>query len=187
MTYDPGTTTAHDMDMGRRVHHPDVVRTVSGRYVSVLDPSIDDIDLLDIAHGLSMVCRYGGHVAAHYSVAEHSLNVAAQLQRMYQEPELTIAGLMHDASEAYIGDMVRPLKHSTQLEAFRTVEHRLEQVIGAKFNLRFAADPRIKQIDNEILPWEMAMIRDSKVRVAPHVADVRYAFIEMARELGVGE
>lgn len=142
MSGDAGTRTAHDMDMTRRVHHPDVVRTISGRYLNVFEPDVDDIDLGDIAHGLSMVCRYGGHVAAHYSVGEHSLNVAAQLDRMYGE-------------------------------------HTLEALIHAKFGTtEAAADPRVKQIDDEILPWEMAMVRDSAVRVAPTTTAVRDAFLE---------
>lgn len=184
MTYDPGTNMATDWDLARRVRQRETIRTISGRYVNLIVPDPADIDINDIAHGLAMFCRYGGHVAAHYSVAEHSLNVAAQLHRMFGDDALTLAGLLHDASEAYLGDVVRPLKHSDGMVGYREAEARMEAVIAVRFNLTMTEDPRLKTIDNEILPWEMAMIRDSRVRVAPDPIAVRRAFIDAFCEHG---
>jgi len=182
MTYDPGTSTVNDMDadhvaLGGSV--VGVIRVRSGAYIDLFDPTPDVIHIQDIAHALSMVCRFGGHTATHYSVAEHSLHVASQLERQYRDPRLTLAGLLHDAEEAYTGDMVRPLKHDPSMAMFRAVGDTLHLVIHDKFGvLDLLDDPRIKAIDNEILPWEMAMIRDCEWRVPPAPDVVRRAFLD---------
>lgn len=185
MTYDPGTNLATDHDLARKKAQASSVRTITGRYIDVLNPDTGDIVIEDIAHGLAMICRYGGHVAAHYSVGEHSLNVAAQLRRMFGDEHLALAGLLHDASEAYLGDVVRPLKHADDMATYRLVEALMEVQIARRFGVSDVMhDARIKQIDNEILPWEMAMIRDSAVRVAPDPAVVRAAFLTAFYDLG---
>lgn len=149
------------------------IRTHSGAYVDVLDPQERDIFTVDIAHGLAHTNRFNGHTQAAYSVAEHSLNVGAQLWRTYRDRKLTLCGLLHDASEAYIGDVVRPLKRL--MPDYKDIETRLMEVIGRCYGLTLAEleDPRVKQVDNEILAWEMAMIRDNRVRVAPDPMTVR--------------
>lgn len=88
---------------------PFEVETVSGRYVDLARPTAAMIELVDVAHGLSMTCRYGGHCARFYSVAEHAVLVAEKLERE-GHPEFALAGLHHDDAEAYLGDVPRPLK-----------------------------------------------------------------------------
>jgi len=88
-----------------------VVRVVGGGLVDVLKPARESIHIEDIAHALSMLCRYGGHTPEHYSVAQHSCLVAQLL-----EPRLRIYGLLHDAAEAYLGDVVSPLKGQLALK-----------------------------------------------------------------------
>src|ERR1051326_5760594 len=79
--------------------------THTGKQFWPLDARVDEIDIEDIAHGLSHICRFGGHCRHFYSVAQHSVLVSRAVPL-----QLRMAGLLHDATEAYIGDMVRPLK-----------------------------------------------------------------------------
>ncbi|WP_336605416.1 phosphohydrolase [Stutzerimonas kunmingensis] len=81
------------------------ILTRSGRRFDLLAPEADHISTLDIAHALSQLCRFNGHTSRHYSVAQHSLLVASIVPAEHQ-----LAALLHDATEAYVGDMVRPLK-----------------------------------------------------------------------------
>ena len=96
----------------------------SGRVVDILRPRPDDIDFSDIANGLARVQRFGGQInAEHYSVAEHSVLVSRLCL-----PHNAILGLLHDASEAYIGDCVTPLKR--QIPTYYTIEERWMLAIG---------------------------------------------------------
>ena len=74
-----------------------------------------DVCITDIAHALSLICRFGGHTTEHYSVAQHSLLVARILSVMDASPAVQVAGLMHDAHEAYIGDIPTPIKDALGL------------------------------------------------------------------------
>lgn len=108
--------------------HEPWIQIYSGKPFPFLSPGVSDIDILDIAHALSMQCRFNGHVKKFYSVAEHSINVS------YEVPEKhALAGLLHDAAEAYIGDMVSPLKD--HMPEFREIEHRIEAAIYRRFNV----------------------------------------------------
>src|SRR5580704_106133 len=107
--------------------------TISGKQLFLLDPRPEDIDINDIAISLSNLCRFGGHVDYFWSVAAHSLLVAQLLPR-----PLKLAGLLHDAAEAYIVDIPRPLK--LLLPQYMEIEHRIEAAIGAKFGVSFS-DP----------------------------------------------
>jgi uncharacterized protein len=94
------------------------MQTYTGRQFYPMNPRPDEIDFRDIAHGLAMVCRYGGHTRRFYSVAEHTVHVSRFLEEQAiaagahaRDVELVaLEGLLHDAAEAYVGDMVRPLK-----------------------------------------------------------------------------
>ena len=93
------------------------ILTHSGKRVQfeAFDPACIDIE--DIAHALSMVCRFAGHCPRHYSVAQHSMLVADLVSEEYK-----LAALLHDASEAYLGDVTSPLKHSGQMRGYRELE-----------------------------------------------------------------
>lgn len=116
--------------------------TRSGNKFFPLDPKPDEIRIEDIAFALSNICRFGGHVEF-YSVAEHCCHVSDACP-----PSLRLAGLIHDATEAFIGDMVRPLKH--QMPSYQSLEQELWKRIAAKFGI--AEDlTRIKFFDNRAL------------------------------------
>jgi uncharacterized protein len=108
-----------------------VIQTSSGDYVSLLFPHEWTPRIDDIAHALSNLCRFTGHTRRFYSVGEHSCRVADLMP-----PELRLAGLLHDASEAYLGDMSRPLKHHPFFgEAYRDVERALQGRIDDLFGV----------------------------------------------------
>jgi len=92
------------------------ILTRTGRRFDLLAPKADQVSTLDIAHALSQLCRFNGHTSRHYSVAQHSLLVASIVPAEHQ-----LAALLHDATEAYVGDMTRPLK--ALLPDFSAIEH----------------------------------------------------------------
>lgn len=108
--------TSNALDGGMLVPKPSMVQMYpSGVYVNLLDPDPALICPADIAHHLGMTCRYGGGVRRFYSVAEHSLLVVDLLRWLGQPAEIVVAGLLHDAAEAYVGDVIAPLKYALRL------------------------------------------------------------------------
>jgi hypothetical protein len=87
------------------------IETASGLKYDFLEPDVSQVKLDDIAHGLSQICRFAGHTTRFYSVAEHSVLVSKILEATFQPHALAVAGLFHDAHEAYVGDVPRPMKH----------------------------------------------------------------------------
>lgn len=104
------------------------ILTASGRQFDLLNPNAAMVAPFDIAHALAHLCRFNGHTRQHYSVAQHSLLVADLCPEKHQ-----LAALLHDATEAYIGDMVRPLKQV--MPQYRQVEATIWQAICDRFNL----------------------------------------------------
>lgn len=102
------------------------IETYSGTLVDPLDLDPKRILIEDIAHSLSLQCRYGGHCQEFYSVAQHSVLVALNLPIALQ-----LTGLLHDASEAYLGDIISPLKE--ELAAYRLAEEKTQIKIWEKF------------------------------------------------------
>lgn len=176
-------TIINDVDWDHPKEHGYLL-TVGHRWVSMAEPDPATINLTDIAHALSNVCRFGGHLPTFYSVAEHSLNVSAQLYRQYGVYQLAMAGLLHDASEAYLGDVIRPLKNLLG-DAYRDIERRMEKVIAEAFKVEWNwfEDNRVKHVDQEILAWEMAMVRDCYFRTPSEPSVVRQAFVDRFYEL----
>lgn len=124
-----------------------VIQLSSGKYFSFTECRPQDIDIRDIAAALSKICRFGGHTRKLYSVAQHSVIVSRLVP-----PEHRLAGLLHDATEAYIGDMVRPLKN--MMPAFEALERDIWAVIANRFGLSFVLDSSIKWADNVALVTE---------------------------------
>lgn len=133
----------------------------SGKRFFPLDPRPEDVDPTDIGHALSQICRYGGHTKRFYSVAEHTVIVSKWLAVQGESPELQLRGLLHDAAEAYVGDMVRPLKH--HMPEYRRLEDRVLDVIGETFELgQLSVLPqRVREADNRILLDERARLLSS--------------------------
>lgn len=124
------------------------VQTFTGRAFWPLDPRPEELFIEDIAHALSHVCRYGGHVRRFYSVAQHSV-LAAQAA----PPEFALEALLHDASEAYIGDMVSPLKR--MIPAFQEIEDGIMRAVAQRYGIPASMSPEVKAIDTALLADEV--------------------------------
>ena len=125
------------------------IQTFSGLKMHPLDPSPDEISLIDIAHALANICRYTGHCKEFFSVAQHSVYVS-----VYASPENALWGLLHDASEAYLCDVARPVKRSDFMKGYCNVEEKLMRVIAEKFGLRWPMPEEISLLDNRFLMTE---------------------------------
>jgi uncharacterized protein len=123
----------------------DWMQTYTGRAFYPMAPEIDDIDPIDVAHALSLICRYGGHVKRFYSVAEHCVLMSHAVA-----PEHALWALLHDATEAYLSDMIRPIKQA--MPEYRAAEWRMQLAIVGRFNLPTLEPPdEVKEADNRIL------------------------------------
>lgn len=130
-----------DPETGRK---GDWILLNSGKRYWPLDPRPEDFTIEDIAHGLSHVCRWAGHVDNFYSVAQHSVIVSHNVPDHF-----AMDALLHDASEAYIGDVTRPLKRMMG-GLYATIERKTEEAIATQFDLRPSMPPIVKSIDNRI-------------------------------------
>lgn len=113
------------------------------KFFDILDPHSYDYEIEEIAHALSNICRYTGHCSPFYSVAEHSVYVSHLVP-----PEFALEGLLHDASEAYIGDVSKPLKEL--LPAYKAIEEEVEKAIANHFNLQFPYDESVHVADGQM-------------------------------------
>ncbi|TWA89538.1 phosphohydrolase [Bradyrhizobium stylosanthis] len=129
----------------------DWMQTYTGKQFWPTDPRAEDVEIRDIAHALSLMCRYNGHCLRFYSVAEHSVHIAEAAP-----PELKLAALLHDASEAYLADIIRPVKPF--LENYSAIENRLMLMISKRFGFQWPMPDRLKQLDNAILADERDQI-----------------------------
>jgi uncharacterized protein len=123
-----------------------MMQTVSGKNISILTPFGNTFDPRDIAHHLSHLCRFTGAVRWFYSVAEHCVLVArltASFGRMAQ-----LQALLHDASEAYLNDLISPLKHLPEMAPYRAIEARFELALASWFGLPAGMNPIVKSADN---------------------------------------
>lgn len=131
-----------------------IIHTFTGREFWPLDARPDEIDIRDIAHSLSMQCRYAGHMKRFYSVAEHSVLVAHWLADEGYAGVTILQGLLHDATEAYLVDVPRPLKRF--MTGYTETEQALWVVIAKKFDLSTNFSPALKAADDRIIADEMS-------------------------------
>lgn len=124
------------------------IQTYTGRQFWPLQPQADHIDIRDIAHSLALQCRFNGHCRGFYSVAQHSVLVSQVVP-----PQDALWGLLHDAAEAYISDLPRPLKRTAP--EFRDAEERLLAVIMAAFGLQAEMPAAVAWADDALLATEM--------------------------------
>lgn len=114
--------------------------TYSGLPFWVMDPKPEDIRIEDIAHSLAMQCRFNGHTLEFYSVAQHSY-----IMSHYIAPEFALEALLHDATETYIGDLIKPVKQ--HCPDYCEIEANLDRVIRTKFGLPLKMSPEVKWLD----------------------------------------
>jgi hypothetical protein len=169
----------------------DWIQTFTDKQFFPLDARPEDVCLEDIAHALSNLCRFGGHVREFYSVAQHSVLVS------WHCPKYPRSGLMHDATEAYLVDVPRPIKK--HLSNYSDIEANLARVIGARFALPLSPLPaEVQEADERALATEKRDLRgpppaawgdlpapwfDTIVPWVPSVA--KEMFLNRAAQLGV--
>jgi len=136
-------------------------QTYTGKIFHPFDPDPKMIDIEDIAHALSLICRFSGHVKEFYSVAEHSVHVARVFDELVKDTSLegnhraSVCALLHDATETYCGDMIRPIKEG--IIEYQKMEAEIEEMVIQHFGLVdvwWAAHPYVKQADNIMLATE---------------------------------
>jgi hypothetical protein len=132
------------------------IRTFTGLYVNPLQLRDTDIRIEDIAHHLSHICRYTGACPEFYSVAQHSVSVARLMRLKYEKPEAEMAGLLHDAAEAYFNDIASPVKKDARMQWYRELEHEATLQIFEVFDLDPELLPLTKPADDAIFRREVA-------------------------------
>lgn len=144
------------------------IKTFTGVWVNLVDPDPATIFIEDIAHALSQICRFTGHTKKFYSVASHSLRVAAMCSRKHQ-----LSALLHDATEAYLSDINSPLKHTDAMAGYRLLENRMWKCISSKFGIPAGFPLEIVDADEAALREEMSST-DLSARLTPwtgHLGD----------------
>ena len=142
----------------------DYITTFTGKHFTPLEPLEKDIDIRDIAHALSMIIRAGGHYKEFYSVAQHSLHCAYEAMERRANPRLVLMCLLHDAAEAYIADVTRPVKKN--MPEYAAAEQRILNTVYKKF-LGSVPDEReaefIKTIDDALIYHEFLHLMNEKL------------------------
>ena len=139
-----------------------MTQTFTGHVFDPLDMKPIDVRLEDIVHGLSLTCRYNGQCREFYSVAQHSIHVANVL-KMWGEPiAVQLAGMMHDAAEAYLGDVITPIKGNSQIDGypFDAIESHVMDCIDHALNLpgHLIHAQRVRVADRRMLVTEMRVL-----------------------------
>lgn len=136
------------------------IATASGPFY-FNDPRPEDIDIHAIAHALSNLCRFGGHTSRFYSVAQHSVLMSRHLPLA---GDLALQALLHDAPEAYLVDIPRPIKD--MLPDYKIIEDKIWRVIARRFQLPEELSPSIKRADDRMLVTEASQLLDENVNGA---------------------
>ena len=175
----------------------DWMMTYTGVIYRPHEPKPEDIRIADIAHALSMICRYGGHTRWFYSVAEHSVLVSRMVPQEY-----ALEALLHDGAEAYVGDMTIPMKSHPLMAEFKRIEQLNDLAMRIRFGLPHVESPIVKQADTDIretewatlmmpippeMGWTWTGTRNPLVRLelwSPTLAE--HKFLERYRELTQG-
>jgi len=141
------------------------ITTYKKRRFSPLSPTAGDIDIDDIAHALSLMCRANGHFTRFFSVARHCLNCCREGAARGLNPRVLLTLLLHDAAEAYISDLTRPVKIG--LPEYAAIEERLQRVIWEKFGLNpSAADLKaVGEIDDLMLKLEFSHFAGENIEI----------------------
>lgn len=161
------------------------IMTASGLAFYPTKPRIQDVRIEDIAHALAAASRFGGHARCPYSVGQHS-HIASQILEGLSGPRAALYGLLHDASEAYLGDVPRPLKKLPAFEGYRAAESYLQGVIYLAFGLSKHDEPEhLKTVDRRLLRTEQqclmppALAHEDRCDVEPYsFAIVPWTFTE---------
>ena len=134
------------------------IKTASGRRWFLLNPDPNDVAIEDIAHALSNICRFNGHSSRFYSVAQHSVLVQWEVKAKGGGYIEQMWALLHDASEAYLGDVTGPLKRTPLMAAYRDLESETMAAICYAFHIPWHEPPIVKEADQALLAAEQAQL-----------------------------
>jgi 5'-deoxynucleotidase YfbR-like HD superfamily hydrolase len=159
----------------------DTIRTNSGVFMNVFEPTLEMIQIEDIAHALASLPRFGGHLNKHYSVAQHSVMCAMRVTTLEDKR----AALLHDASEAYMLDIPTPIK--AKLPDYKIYEANLMTKIAEKFSFEFPLSKEVKRVDEEMLhlEWDNLVINQDKIFHCLSSEMAKEEFLKMYHELFV--
>jgi hypothetical protein len=148
------------------------IYTYSRKKIDLLNPKPMDIDINSISNGLSRICRFNGQIPVHYSVASHSLLMLQAAKTNGESNEVLKAILMHDASEAYLGDIVKPLKEV--LPRYKEIEENMSNVIYRKYKVKWQKFKDIvHKYDLGMLVLEKKIIREIDYTVYDEYIDIK--------------
>lgn len=151
--YVPANDNVPPTDRGQPERQGDFMQTATGRKFWPMDPRASEVFIEDIAHSLALQCRYAGHCLQFYSVAEHSVLIARHLAAKHA-PEVALWGLLHDASEAYLVDVPRPVK--PYLTGYKVAEARVMEVVCQRFGLApFDMPAEVHEADKRVIADEL--------------------------------
>ena len=140
------------------------IKTYTGVMFDPLHPELELVDILDIAHALSMLCRANGHFRSFYSVGQHCINCAREAKAKGYSMRVQLACLLHDASEAYLSDVTRPVKQ--QMPIYKAIEKPLQEAIWTKYlgeALTEEENAQVFEIDDTILYYEFIYFMDEAI------------------------
>jgi 5'-deoxynucleotidase YfbR-like HD superfamily hydrolase len=157
----------------------DSIRTNSGLYMNVFEPTLEMIQIEDIAHALASLPRFGGHLNKHYSVAQHSVMCAMRATSIEDKK----AALLHDGSEAYMLDIPTPIK--AKLPDYKMYENNLMLKIAEKFNFEYPLSDNVHKIDREmlLLEWDNLVVNENDEFECWDHAKAKEEFLECYRLL----
>lgn len=169
------------------------IETFQGNQFWPLDPKREEIELRDVAHALSMLCRFAGHCLHFYSVAEHSIHASRLVPQEWAKE-----ALLHDAAEAYINDICSPIKH--HFGGYDEAEAAIEAAVIERFGLKPKPWPEIKAVDMRLVitertfNWSGPMKFPWSDTVDPYLSlellywspiAAEFHFLERAKQLGL--
>jgi 5'-deoxynucleotidase YfbR-like HD superfamily hydrolase len=132
------------------------IKTYTGVMFDPVHPESERIDILDIAHALSMLCRANGHFRSFYSVGQHCINCAKEAKARGWNERLQLGCLLHDAAEAYMSDLITPIK--VHMPRYYDIEDRFLKAVYEKFNLADLTKEewdRIMEVDRALLIYDL--------------------------------
>lgn len=130
--------------------------TYQGHHIDPLNPKVEDIELIDIAHALSLVCRGNGQTTHFYSVGQHCINCAKEAETRRLSIRIQFICLLHDAAEAYMADLIRPIKN--HMDGYQKIEDNFLSVVLKKFHLEDMTEEewkQVKEIDDDLLQFDL--------------------------------
>jgi len=135
-----------------------MITTYGGRKVDPLNLKLEDINIFDIAHSLALVNRFNGHTQRPINVAQHSVFVMRICKQLSTDVKFHLQALLHDAAEAYLGDVTKWLKRTPEFKDYRKAEKRAQDLIWLKYEcsppINFPKDPVLEFADKLMVRYE---------------------------------